>query len=98
MDDPTTLPAYALWRLNWIHPFVEGNGRTARAACYYLVCLRQGKLLGGKKIVPERIRENRQPYYDALKAADQAWIQGDFDVSQLAEYLGELLLGQVTEP
>jgi fido (protein-threonine AMPylation protein) len=29
MDHPTLLPAYALWRLNWIHPFVEGNGRTA---------------------------------------------------------------------
>lgn len=98
MDDPTTLPAYALWRLNWIHPFVEGNGRTARAACYYLICLRQGKLLGGKKIVPERIRENRQPYYDALKASDKAWVQGDFDVSQLAVYLGALLLGQLTEP
>jgi Fic family protein len=26
---PTLLPAYALWRLNWIHPFIEGNGRTA---------------------------------------------------------------------
>jgi hypothetical protein len=55
-------------------------------------------LLGGKKIVPERIRENRQPYYDALKASDKAWVQGDFDVSQLAEYLGALLLGQLTEP
>lgn len=97
IDDPTTLPAYALWRLNWIHPFVEGNGRTARAACYYLICLRQGKLLNGKKIVPERIAENRDPYYDALRAADIAWAGGDFDVSQLAEYLGELLLGQLTE-
>src|SRR5713101_10023618 len=28
LDHPTMLPAYALWRLNWIHPFVEGNGRT----------------------------------------------------------------------
>ena len=35
-DHPTGVAAYALWRLNWIHPFVEGNGRTARAACYYL--------------------------------------------------------------
>jgi Fic family protein len=61
LEHPTGLAAYALWRLNWIHPFVEGNGRTARAACYYLICLRQGKLLGGKKIVPERIRENRAP-------------------------------------
>ena len=40
IDPPTLLPAYALWRMNWIHPFIEGNGRTARAACYYLMCLR----------------------------------------------------------
>lgn len=26
---PTELAAYGLWRLNWIHPFIEGNGRTA---------------------------------------------------------------------
>jgi Fic family protein len=24
------LAAYVLWRLNWIHPFANGNGRTAR--------------------------------------------------------------------
>jgi len=96
-DDPTTLPAYALWRLNWIHPFVEGNGRTARAACYYLICLRQGRLLPGKKIVPERIRENREPYYAALQDADRHWNEGHFDVSMLADYLGELLKGQLTE-
>jgi fido (protein-threonine AMPylation protein) len=94
-DHPTLLPAYALWRLNWIHPFVEGNGRTARAACYYLICMKQRRLLGGKKIVPERIRENRQPYYDALRAADHAWSQGHFNVSQLADYLSELLKAQL---
>src|ERR1035441_3363387 len=55
---PTLIAAYALWRLNWIHPFVEGNGRTARAACYYLLCMRQNKLLLGKKTVPERIKED----------------------------------------
>ncbi|MFL6313926.1 MAG: Fic family protein [Terriglobales bacterium] len=97
IDHPTILPAYALWRLNWIHPFIEGNGRTARAACYYLLCLRQGRLLLGTKIVPERIRENRQPYYDALQASDQAWTQGDFDVNQLAAYLGDLLKGQLSD-
>ena len=57
---PTILPAYALWRLNWIHPFIEGNGRTARAACYLLICACLNALLPGKKIIPERIRENRQ--------------------------------------
>ena len=25
------LSAYVMWRLNWIHPFVDGNGRTSRA-------------------------------------------------------------------
>src|SRR6202049_2490393 len=84
MTHPTELPAYALWRLNWIHPFVEGNGRTARAACYYLICMRHGQLLSGKKVVPERIRENRAPYYAALKSADEAWAAGHFDVSELA--------------
>ena len=49
LDHPTVLPAYALWRLNWIHPFVEGNGRTARGACYYLICLKQGRLLPGRR-------------------------------------------------
>lgn len=97
LDHPTLLPAYALWRLNWIHPFVEGNGRTARAACYYLICMRQGRLLPGKKIVPERIRENREPYYDALIEADRHWNDGDFDVSQMADYLAELLRGQLNE-
>jgi Fic family protein len=97
LDHPTILPAYALWRLNWIHPFVEGNGRTARAACYYLLCMRQGRLLPGKKIVPERIRENREPYYAALRDADQHWNDGHFDVSTLAQYLADLLTGQLTD-
>jgi Fic family protein len=94
---PTTLAAYALWRLNWIHPFIEGNGRTARAACYYLICLWHGALLPGKKIVPERIRENRQPYYDALQAADRHWEAGHINVNQLADYLAELLTAQLKE-
>lgn len=96
-DHPTLLPAYALWRMNWIHPFVEGNGRTARAACYYLLCMRAGRLLPGTKIVPERIRENRAPYYAALKAADQKWAEGHFDVSVLADYLQGLLEAQLEE-
>lgn len=97
MNHPTMLPAYALWRMNWIHPFIEGNGRTARAACYYLICMRAGQLLPGTKIVPERIRENREPYYAALRAADRHWEQGDFDVSELADYLQGLLADQLSD-
>jgi len=95
VDSPTTLAAYVLWRLNWIHPFIEGNGRTARAACYYLLSLKQGKILQGKKIVPERIRDDRKPYYDALREADVAWAQGHFNVSSLDAYLQKLFLQQI---
>lgn len=97
LDHPTLLPAYALWRLNWIHPFVEGNGRTARAAFYYLICVRNGGLLPGNKIVPERIRENRQPYYEALREADRHWADGHFNVSALAGYLQGLLKAQLED-
>ena len=97
VDHPTWLAAYALWRLNWIHPFVEGNGRTARAACYYLLCLKNGGLLPGSRIVPERIRGNRARYYAALQAADRAWDAGHFDVSELADYLSDLLAAQLAD-
>lgn len=93
---PTQLAAYGLWRLNWIHPFIEGNGRTARAVCYYLLCVKYGGLLPGDKIVPERIRENRKPYYEALKTADRAWADGNLDLSELEAYLAHLLDQQLT--
>ncbi len=93
----TELAAYGLWRLNWIHPFIEGNGRTARAACYYLLCVRSGGLIGGRKIIPERIREDRKPYYAALQAADRAWERGDLDFSEMEEYLARLVEEQLRD-
>ncbi len=93
----TELAAYGLWRLNWVHPFIEGNGRTARATCYYLLCAREGRLLPGRKIVPERIRENRGPYVAALRAADKAWDQGQLDCSEMENYLAALLTEQLKE-
>ena len=94
---PAELGAYGLWRLNWIHPFVEGNGRTARAACYYLLCVRTGALLPGRKILPEGIRENRQGYEDALKAADEAWDDGDLDFTAVEAYLAPLIDAQLAD-
>jgi Fic family protein len=94
---PTELAAYALWRINWIHPFIEGNGRTARAASYYLLCVRSGAMLGGRKIVPERIRDDRAGDEAALEAADRAWDQGHLDFTQMEEYLAGLLQAQLTD-
>jgi len=54
-------------------------------------------VLPGKKTVPERIRENRDPYYAALRAADKKWDEGHLDVSVMVAYLAGLLKGQLSE-
>ena len=91
------LAAYGLWRLNWVHPFIEGNGRTARAACYFLLCVRSGSILPGSKILPERIRENREEYEAALIAADRAWDAGNLDFRRMENYLAVLLMEQLQD-
>jgi hypothetical protein len=60
--------------------------------------MKQGRILGGKKTVPERIRENRVPYIGGLQAADRAFEKGQYDVTELAQYLAVLLKGQLSEP
>lgn len=69
--DPVALAAYVLWRLNHIHPFINGNGRTARASCYFVLCLRLGKLLPGTKLLPELLNRDHNEYEIALRAYDQ---------------------------
>ena len=93
----TELAAYVLWRLNWIHPFIEGNGRTARAACYYIICTRSGGLPGGEMIIPERIRRERKPYYEALSEGDRAWENGELLLPKMESYLARLLDEQVLD-
>ena len=68
---PIHLAAYLLWRLNWIHPFGEGNGRTARAVAYVVFCIKNGLMIPGIKTLPERIAEDRSDYYQALATADK---------------------------
>ena len=88
-NEPTYLSAQVLWRLNWIHPFINGNGRTARAACYFVLCLKSGGWLGGKNILPVLLRKNRERYVKALKTADQTR-----NVAALESLLVELLKEQ----
>ena len=68
--DSVALATYVLWRLNWIHPFINGNGRTARAASYFVLCMKSGGWLRGKTILPELIRRERAAYVAALQEAD----------------------------
>lgn len=39
---PIHLAAYLMWRLNWIHPFADGNGRTSRIVSYLVHSRRSG--------------------------------------------------------
>lgn len=62
--------AYALWRLNWIHPFRGGNGRTSRCLAYLIICLDLGMMVPGMPTLPTLIYDTRADYVKALKAAD----------------------------
>ena len=93
---PLHLSAYAMWRLNWIHPFSDGNGRTSRIISYMVLCNAQGYWLPATKTIPDMIADNRAPYYDALEAADEALRSDDkVDLSVLENYLGDLLSKQL---
>lgn len=73
LADPVALATYVLWRLNNIHPFINGNGRTARAACYFVLCLKVGGHPPGNVILPELIRRNRDEYCNALQKAHETF-------------------------
>jgi Fic family protein len=90
------LCAYVLWKLNWIHPFADGNGRTARAAAYVVLSAKLDSLLPGAPTIPEQIAGDKKPYYDALEAADLA-LKNDkkTDVSQLEKMLEGMLAKQL---
>jgi len=89
------LAAYALWRLNWIHPFTDGNGRTARAVSYLILCVRLGDRLPGRNTIPEQIAADKSPYYRALEEADLAFKDGQLDLTAMEELLSELLARQL---
>jgi Fic family protein len=89
------LAAYVLWRLNWIHPFTDGNGRTARAVSYLMLCLRIGHPLYGANSVPAQIAQDKAPYYEALEAADSAYSERRIDVGRLEQLLETLLARQL---
>lgn len=89
------LAAYVLWKLNWIHPFADGNGRTARAVAYVVLSIKLDSLLPGAPTIPEQIAGNKRPYYDALETADKHLVGGNIDVSDLEKMLAAMLSTQL---
>ncbi|ULJ74402.1 Fic family protein [Rhizobium gallicum] len=95
-SDPVALATYVLWRLNYIHPFINGNGRTARAAAYFVLCVAAGNWLPGEVILPEKLRQSRDDYVEALKQADVQYEEtGQPDLGPLHAIVSALLAQQL---
>jgi len=90
------LASYVMWRLNWVHPFADGNGRTSRVLSFVVMSIRIGAVLPGTPTLPELIVDHRGDYEDALDAADDAWSEGRVDVSKMEALLDGLLAKQLT--
>ncbi|WP_230801643.1 Fic family protein [Seohaeicola saemankumensis] len=91
------LASFVMWRLNWIHPFVDGNGRTSRAVSYLVLCAREGMLLPGTETIPEQIVANRTPYYGALEAADTKYKAANSFTPDMVEEMEALMGGMLAQ-
>lgn len=74
-----------------IHPFRDGNGRTARLLT--LLALYQGGYEVGRYISLERvIEESKATYYEALEASSHGWHEGTHDAFPWMRYFWGMLL------
>ena len=94
---PIHLSAYLMWRINWIHPFANGNGRTSRAVSYLVLCLKLGYELPGTTTVADQITLDRSDYYAALDDADAAAVLRTVDVSSMERLITGYLASQLLE-
>lgn len=90
------LASYIMWRLNWIHPFNDGNGRTSRILSYIVLCTKLGYILPGSPAIPQQIEADRTRYFHALEAADEALDDTkNYDFSVMEEMLKAMLANQL---
>ena len=89
------LSAYAMWRLNWIHPFTDGNGRTSRALSYALLNIKLGYLLPGFPTIPQQIEVDNSHYIEALEMSDAAARGGREDVGEMEKMIRSMLAKQL---
>ena len=93
---PIHLAAYVMWRLNWIHPFADGNGRTSRVLAFFILSVKLGAVLPGSPTLPELVIAHRGAYEDALDAADAAYKENEtIDVSKMERLIESLLAKQL---
>ena len=80
---PIHFASYLMWRMNWIHPFLGGNGRTARMFTTLLLYQR-GYDFKYLFELSDYYNQDRDAYYAALRSADRS---GDY-TQWLTYFLG----------
>ncbi|MEX0971505.1 MAG: Fic family protein [Paracoccaceae bacterium] len=93
--DAVSLATFALWRLCNIHPFINGNGRTARAVAHFIICTKYDGWLPGDKVLPQLLKDNRPELILNLQAADESVKKGSLDLSSLFDMVSRLLQEQL---
>ncbi len=63
---------------------------------YLVLFAKLGYNLPGTLTIPDQIVYNREPYYQALDAADSAWAAGTLDVSVMEQLMAEMLANQIS--
>jgi Fic family protein len=76
-----------------IHPFRDGNGRTARLLSTYLL-ERSGYHFARFYALDNVILENRDAYYEALFRSQQRWYQPDEDLTPWIEFYTDMVFNQ----
>lgn len=94
--DPFDIAAYALWRLTWIHPFTDGNGRTADSVAYYILCRKFEFWFPGQNTIPAYWRDHKdERYYKALAEADMHNTDTPEATTKLSNLLRRALMNQL---
>jgi hypothetical protein len=96
--DAVTASSYALWGVNHVHPFCEGNGRTARALSYYVLCKKLNRWLPGTVTVLELIRtKHRDHHCEILQRMHDARQRPSMetDLAEMVALIDSLVLEQI---
>jgi Fic family protein len=93
--DALDVAAFALWKINWVHPFKNGNGRTARAFAYACLCVKLGAVLPGSPTVIDQIMTNRPEYEACIREGDASHAAGNLNLARMKTYLDGLLQIQI---
>ncbi len=95
--DAIAVASYALWRINWIHPFKNGNGRSARAFAYACLCLKLGFMPPGERTILDLIMSNKPEFESALRAADKSFSEsGGADLGPMNKFIERLFIEQLS--